>query len=214
MRLPGPRPACGYLAQADLYPSAADAPAAARVQVEFVNGRVEEFLPGRSLSAAAMRTPEVSAAIAAATAAFHVRMLARLPSATRGGAAASNDGCDGLESVVAELQGGQPQQHQQDGQQQKDQQQDGQQHRRDQHPQACGEAAPGLQAAIYHRILTWHAAALQLCGDRVEELGLGHLPQEVRHTLYRPSADGPRCRYLPLPLVIGACLVYASQKLG
>ncbi|KAL4431584.1 hypothetical protein ABPG77_001426 [Micractinium sp. CCAP 211/92] len=60
-----------------------------RCLVEFANGRVEEFLPGENLSSASMRRADVSAAIAAAMAAFHVRMLARLPVAQH---ASSGDG--------------------------------------------------------------------------------------------------------------------------
>ena len=51
-------------------------------QVEYENGRVEEFLPGDNLSHETLRQPDVSAAIAGAMARFHVRMLAGLVSLT------------------------------------------------------------------------------------------------------------------------------------
>lgn len=47
--------------------------------VEFSNGRVEQFLPGTSVTAATMRQQDVAAAIAAALADFHVRMFQALP---------------------------------------------------------------------------------------------------------------------------------------
>ena len=51
-------------------------------QVEYENGRVEEFLPGDNLSHETLRQPDVSAAIASAMARFHVCMLAGLVSLT------------------------------------------------------------------------------------------------------------------------------------
>lgn len=49
-----------------------------RVFALFANGRLEEFLPGEPLSAPAMRTPAVAAAVAAQLARFHVAATARL----------------------------------------------------------------------------------------------------------------------------------------
>lgn len=50
-----------------------------RCLLEFANGRVEEFLPGEPLTAAAMRQPEVARAVAASLAEFHVELLEALP---------------------------------------------------------------------------------------------------------------------------------------
>ena len=47
--------------------------------IEFSNGRVEQFLPGNSVTATTMRHQNVAAAIAVALADFHVRMLQTLP---------------------------------------------------------------------------------------------------------------------------------------
>jgi hypothetical protein len=161
--------------------------------VEFGNGRVEEFLPGATLSAATMKVPAVSAAIAAALAAFHVRMLAQLPAARHGGAAAS-DADSGSMAAADGLQDAQQQQQRRQRQQHGD-----------------GEAAPGLQPAIYGRILTWHAAAQQLCGDTLRELGLGDLPREVSremraHALRHNRADDLRCRSMPPSPATVACV--------
>jgi hypothetical protein len=163
------------------------------LQVEFGNGRVEEFLPGATLSAATMKVPAVSAAIAAALAAFHVRMLAQLPAARHGGAAAS-DADSGSMAAADGLQDAQQQQQRRQRQQHGD-----------------GEAAPGLQPAIYGRILTWHAAAQQLCGDTLRELGLGDLPREVSremraHALRHNRADDLRCRSMPPSPATVACV--------
>ncbi|KAL4459006.1 hypothetical protein ABPG75_013871 [Micractinium tetrahymenae] len=102
-----------------------------RCLVEFANGRVEEFLPGDNLSSASMRRPEVSAAIAAAMAAFHTRMLARLPAAQHAGSSGN------------------------------------------------GAAAAALRPAIYERIRQWHAAAAEVCGAELAQLGLTNVPVEL-----------------------------------
>ncbi|KFM22904.1 Choline/ethanolamine kinase [Auxenochlorella protothecoides] len=48
-----------------------------RCLVEFEGGRVEEFIPGATLSAATMRAPEIVQLTATALAVFHVRMTAQ-----------------------------------------------------------------------------------------------------------------------------------------
>ena len=115
-------------------------------QVEFENGRVEEFIPGANLSADTIRQPAVSAAIARAMAAFQVEMLAGVVAA------------HGAEPPPPQLSGGK-------GAQGEQQQQRG--------------ASPQPRPAIWDRIRGWHAAALQLCGAELKQLGLGDLEAEV-----------------------------------
>ncbi|KAL4859074.1 putative choline kinase 2 [Chlorella vulgaris] len=74
-----------------------------RCLVEYENGRVEEFLPGDALSCDRMREPAVSAAIAAATAEFNVRMLTKLPVAAESAEAGA------AEQQGAALTAGEPQ---------------------------------------------------------------------------------------------------------
>ena len=122
------------------------------LQVEFDNGRVEEFLPGDNLSCDTMRRPEVSAAIAQALAVFHVRMLARLPAATAGAAAvetqqgSATNGSDGAAASSQKPRQG---------------------------------AVALLRPAIYQRIRQWHAAAQDMCAAELQLLGLASLLQEV-----------------------------------
>lgn len=92
-------------------------------------------MPGDVLSSAGMRRAEVSAAVAAAMAAFHVRMLACLPAPRHAG---SDNGGDN------------------------------------------GGAADALRPAIYARIRRWHAAAAEVCGAELAQLGLADVPAEVR----------------------------------
>lgn len=105
------------------------------MQVEYENGRVEEFLPGDNLSCDTLRQPDVSAAIAAAMARFHVRMLAGLTSLT-----------------LAQQQAQQP------PQQQAGASANGQAERQQQ-------AEQQLRPAIYDRIRQWHAAAVECGAD-------------------------------------------------
>lgn len=120
-----------------------------RCLVEFQNGRVEEFLPGDSLTHESFQQPDVSAAIATAMAAFHVRMLARLP-------AAASQAAAGIESAGAAAghSDGVP-------------------------PPASPPAAPPLRPAIYSRIRQWHAAAGEVCAEELQQQGLGGLLEQV-----------------------------------
>lgn len=56
-----------------------------RCLVEFEGGRVEEFIPGATLSAAIMRAPDVVQLTATALAVFHVRMTAQRAARKAGG---------------------------------------------------------------------------------------------------------------------------------
>lgn len=120
-------------------------------QVEYDNGRVEEFLPGDNLSCDTLRRPDVSAAIAAAMARFHVCMLAGLtaaPAARQG----QQQPAAGPAPEAANAQPEQPEQQQQ--------------------PQL-------LRPAIFERIRHWHSAAAE-CGADLQAAGLAALPDEVR----------------------------------
>lgn len=119
-------------------------------QVEYENGRVEEFLPGDNLSHETLRQPDVSAAIASAMARFHVCMLAGLVSLT----------------VAQQAQQEQQAQQQQAGAA------NGLAERQRQTEQQ-------LRPAIFERILKWYAAAVE-CGADLQAAGLAALPQEVR----------------------------------
>ncbi|PSC76159.1 putative choline kinase 2 [Micractinium conductrix] len=132
-----------------------------RCLVEFQNGRVEEFLPGDSLTHESFQQPDVSAAIATAMAAFHVRMLARLP-------AAASQAAAGIESAGAAAghSDGVP-------------------------PPASPPAAPPLRPAIYSRIRQWHAAAGEVCAEELQQQGLGGLLEQVEELEALLAAGSP-----------------------
>ena len=66
-----------------------------RCLLEFGNGRVEEFLPGTTLTAEGMRRPRVAAAVATALAQFHVAMHEALPLVGGDAGCVAGDGVEG-----------------------------------------------------------------------------------------------------------------------
>ena len=103
--------------------------------MEFENGRVEQFLPGENLTCDSIREPAVSAAIAAAMARFHVRMLANLPAAAGAGCGSAASAGGGGSGAAAAAAGS-----------------------------AAGGSAQ-VRPAIYDRIRRWHAAAAECGAD-------------------------------------------------
>ena len=128
------------------------------MQVEYGNGRVEEFLPGEQLTPDTMRLPATLVATAVALVAFHLCMLSNLPPP----------------AVVA--------------QQQRQQRQQQQQQQLNAVASTSGAPAAGpsppLQPRrpfIWERLRKWHAVAMEVCdAEDLEALGLTNLEPEVR----------------------------------